>query len=105
MLRVCHKIRKTMSSFQTWANDPEGGASGWRIKIKYELLGHDPECRSLSEAWLPREGGVSCPSDLFDCSDCGVMFFNEGCYGGVEDDEGWYMYCDCCARRLGKEYK
>lgn len=90
-----------MSYWKEWAKDPMGGAGGWRVRIKYELLGHDQECRSLSEAWLPREGGVSCPSDLFNCYGCQVMFFNEGCYG--DNDGGWY--CDCCARRLKKEYK
>lgn len=85
--------------------------------VKQAILDHDPSCSSLPNIWLPRSGGVSCPSDLARCDDCGVMFYNEGLMGQyppgwnwgdpvlqTEDaDEPGEFYeaelCECCGRR------
>lgn len=57
--------------------------------IEEDWLRHDRTCTSLEYFWLPRLGGVSCPSDLDTCGSCGTTFFNEGIYDGR---------CDCCCR-------
>lgn len=62
---------------------------------------HDKTCTSLPRLWLGRKGGVSCPSDLTDCTGCGVTFYNEGVTWVTWDDpdaeEDVYL-CDCCQR-------
>lgn len=81
--------------------------------IKQAITDHDPSCVSLPDIWTGRTGGVSCPSDLGTCDDCGVSFYNEGLMGQyppnwqtgdpvLTDDDGCEArLCDCCgtARR------
>jgi hypothetical protein len=64
---------------------------------------HDPTCESLHYFWLGHEGGVSCPSDLDTCSDCGVMFYIEGLAWVNHHclDEDAVLLCGCCARSRG----
>jgi hypothetical protein len=76
------------SYIRKWAADADGG--GYFDNQRDKLLVHDPTCQSLSDPWLPRKGGVSCPSDLFWCMECGTAFFNEGSY------PDWL--CECCYR-------
>jgi hypothetical protein len=63
---------------------------------------HDKTCMSLRYLWLGHSGGVSCPSDLTDCSRCGATFYNEGVTdinwdSGHPDTDPDYR-CECCAR-------
>jgi hypothetical protein len=68
------------------------------LRSHYEQLQqHDGTCKSLDEVWLPSQGGVVCPSDLMDCMDCGLTFFNEGLGWGFPERD-WI--CECCSRRL-----
>lgn len=85
--------------FQWWLDDEKGGKHEWWKEIKDKLLVHDSTCQSLIHAWLPRKGGVSCPSDLFWCEGCFVSFFNEGSFGCPE----WL--CECCNRVRDSESK
>ena len=63
---------------------------------------HDKTCESLKHLWLGREGGVSCPSDLTDCTVCGVTFYNEGVedvnWKSSDPDAEWDYRCECCRR-------
>lgn len=84
-------------------------------RVKRDILAHDQTCASLPDLWLARAGGVSCPSDMADCDDCGVTFYNEGLMG--QYPPGWKMgdpvlqtldeedgleydatLCECCGR-------
>lgn len=72
------------------------------IRADYEA--HSKACVSLRYMWLARRGGVSCPSDLDDCTDCGVTFYNEGVAWlnyDATDDEDEVRLCGCCASRRG----
>lgn len=82
-----------------WLTDPDGG--GRFTRQRDAILAHDPACSGLKDVWLPRKGGVSCPSDLTDChGGCGVTFFNEGTVIAFEDcPESWHYYCACCLAR------
>jgi hypothetical protein len=83
---------------QKWIDNPDGG--GRFLKQRDAIVKHDPECASLEHAWLPRKGGVACPSDLSYCdAECGVTFFNEGVYVQIESCEGCW-FCVCCAKDL-----
>jgi hypothetical protein len=93
------------------------GHPGAWDSVKDAIRNHDQTCRSLKDIWLARTGGVSCPSDLARCDDCGVMFYNEGLLGQyppgwktgdpileTEDpDEPGEFYeatlCECCGRK------
>lgn len=87
--------------------------------VKAAILEHDRTCQSLGDIWLGRTGGVSCPSDIDKCDDCGVTFYNEGLMGQYppgwktgdpvlqtqryldEGDEDEYeaTLCECCGRK------
>lgn len=65
---------------------------------------HPDDCASLKYAWLGRPGGVTCPSDLDRCDDCGMLFFTEGVAWvnyADEDMEDDIRYCECCAEKNG----
>jgi hypothetical protein len=84
--------------------------------IQQAILAHDPSCLSLPDLWLGHVGGVSCPSDISDCDDCGVTFYNEGLMGQYPPDRNWKIgdpvlqtvdddgdffeaqLCECCGR-------
>jgi hypothetical protein len=85
-------------------------------EVKKAILEHDQTCASLPDIWLGRTGGVSCPSDLDACDDCGVTFYNEGLMGQYPPDwktgdpvlmtrdaddglEYEARLCDCCGRK------
>lgn len=78
---------------------PEGVFAG--IKADHEA--HDDSCLSLQDMWLGRIGGVSCASDLWDCSDCEVTFYLEGLswINYEADDEDELYLCNCCATKRG----
>jgi hypothetical protein len=62
---------------------------------------HDKTCESMAWFWLGYRGGVSCPSDITTCHQCGVAFYNEGVVCVNEDDteaEEWDYRCECCRR-------
>lgn len=64
---------------------------------------HDKGCESLEWLWLSHPGGVSCPSDLTDCKDCGVTFYDEGVinvHWRTPAKDSLYL-CACCARGRG----
>lgn len=99
-LELYERKRMILSAYaQRWLDDPDGGlrytGQGQAIRA------HDQSCVSLGEAWLPRKGGVSCPSDLTECEGgCGVTFFWEGMHPVFEAcpfSEHWY--CACCATK------
>lgn len=81
-----------------WLDNPDGGgvSTGQRDAIR----AHDQMCPSLAHAWLPRRGGVSCPSDLMECQSCEITFFWEGLRVAFEDCP-WsnHWYCVCCRDR------
>ncbi len=90
-------------AFQWWMDDPQGGQHSRWSRIRIQLEEHDQTCKSLSDPWLPREGGVSCPSDLLWCEDCNVSFFNEVLYAWPDwnaEDPEWL--CECCKRKRMK---
>jgi hypothetical protein len=65
---------------------------------------HAQDCVSLPDMWLPRSGGLTCPSDLDTCTGCNVTFYNEGlCWVNWEapDEEDEIRLCGCCAEKLG----
>jgi hypothetical protein len=63
---------------------------------------HDKTCESLRWLWLGRSGGVTCLSDITDCSVCGVTFYNEGVLNinwKASDPDAQPDYrCECCRR-------
>lgn len=84
--------------------------------VKKAILEHDQSCVSLPDIWLGHTGGVSCPSDMASCHDCGVVFYNEGLVGQyppnwrqgeallqtVDPDDGEEYeaeLCECCGRK------
>jgi hypothetical protein len=77
-----------------WLDDPKGG--GVFTRQRDGIRSHNPECTSLERVWLPRLGGVSCPSDLSECESCGITFFWEGLHAA--DGCPYYLcnYCQCC---------
>lgn len=79
-----------------WLADPDGGG---RFSRQRDLIaGHPASCTSLIQAWLPRRDGVSCPSDLMECDNCGITFFWEGLRTVFEDcPESHHWLCECCA--------
>lgn len=84
---------------RSWMENPDGGGlfTGQRDLISV----HDHTCASLHQVWLPRRQGTSCPSDLDDCEDCRLTFYNEG-VGMYDTDTGWdVLLCQCCARKRG----
>ncbi len=81
---------------QKWVTDPRGGEHF--TEQRDAILAHDPDCRSLNDAWLPRRGGVSC--DLWGCGDseCDVTFHIEGIRWLEENDVKEYeeiYFCEC----------
>ena len=89
-------------SIVQWAADPDGGGGEghWRVGYAKRLLAHNISCESLRDAWLPRENGVTCPTDLFWCEGCGLSFYNEGAYVTMSDKYNWWR-CECCNREHG----
>jgi hypothetical protein len=80
----------------SWIDNPDGG--GRFTSQRDAIRAHNPACASLAHVWLPRRGGVSCPSDLSDCDGgCGVTFYNEAFTIAFEDcPESEHWYCACC---------
>lgn len=85
------------SLFAWWLDDEQGGQHPTWQRVRDGIVAHDQTCSSLDYVWLPRNGGVSCPSDLDWCEDCGVCFFNEGvnAWPHWEAEDRWYL-CECC---------
>lgn len=86
---------------ERWTQNPDGGGcfTGQRDLI----LKHDQECPSLTNAWLPRRKGVSCPSDMMDCETCEITFFWEGLTSLFDDcPESFWYFCRCCAERVAR---
>lgn len=83
---------------QRWAADPDGGALF--PDRRNALLAHDPACRSLGRAWMPRRRGSVCPSDLEPCDDCDIWFFTDG-LGLYDIDGDDTPLCSCCAQKRG----
>lgn len=80
---------------RSWLTDPDGGGrfTGQRDAV----LAHDQTCPSLADIWVPRKGGVSCPSDLMECETCRITFFWEGLRVAFEDcPYSNHWYCVCC---------
>lgn len=71
------------------------------IRVNWDA--HDKGCESLEWLWLGHPGGVSCPSDLTDCENCGVTFYNEGVANVLWREPGTerLYLCSCCARSRG----
>lgn len=74
------------------------------------LADHPQECASRAGIWRGHWGGRSCPSDLDDCDDCRVTFYNEYVRrfedARLDPEDGWpidVVLCDCClqARQNG----
>lgn len=72
------------------------------LRRRWDL--HDGSCESLPWFWAGYSGGVTSPSDLEHCRECGVDFYREGVawvnHADVDADEEIRL-CGCCARRLG----
>lgn len=86
-----------MTYLQQWLDSPDGG--GMFTAQRDQILAHGLDCPGLSDVWMPRRGGHSCPSDLIECDGCGITFFWEG-IRVVDEDSCLYsnhFYCACCA--------
>ena len=71
-----------------WLNNPDALVSDQERTL---IEKHDKSCTSLTDLWLPRRTGRTCPSDLTDCDGCGLTFYNEGVYKKFEDcPESWH---------------
>lgn len=80
---------------QRWLADPDGG--GRFTSQRDRITTHRQDCDSLTHAWLPRKGGVSCISDSATCQGCGIDFFWEGLYAPERDCAYTnHFYCKCC---------
>lgn len=90
----------TLSTYaQRWLELPEGGDHFTNQRDLIRI--HNWGCDSLEHVWLPRRNGRSCPSDLDQCDDCRLTFFNEG-LGLYDTDTDWDVaLCQCCAKRRG----
>jgi hypothetical protein len=84
---------------RAWLGNPDGGGrfTGQRDKIR----AHDPTCPGLAHAWLPRKGGVSCPTDSMPCQGCGIEIYWDGLRTAFEDcPESNHWYCPCCLAKI-----